>query len=83
MSVVRFGATSLAPRSLRKPVSRDLLARAACARARPRVNRAKPRERTLTRFWASTACVSALCVSRQPVGAVGLLWCSLLFAVRA
>ena len=40
--------------------------RAACARERPRVHRARPQARSLL---DSTACVSALCVSRAPVGA--------------
>ena len=36
-----------------------------------------------SRFWASNACASARALSRPPVGAVGLRWCSLLFAVDA
>jgi hypothetical protein len=40
-----------------------------------------------SRFWAPTACASARALTRPPVGAVGLLWCSLgcslLFAVGA
>ena len=64
-----------------KPVSRICLPYAVCACVRPRVHRrANPAN---SRFWASTACASAFCVSLTPVGAEHTPGCSLLSAVGA
>jgi len=80
-TVLCLCATSFVPRSLRKPVSQHCRLSTACSRDRPGVHRARPRS-AHSHFWASTACASALCVARTPVGAAELLWCSLLFAGR-
>ena len=61
--VVRLDATSLAPRSLRKPVSRNSLALRSLCLCAFLCHSA----RALSRFWTSTACASTLCVSGRPV----------------